>query len=168
MNPLSKKILCPHCGQYYNHRNARGVDVWECYGRIHDNCQAEILRQEELYAVIHTALQMLRDLHPTVKMNKIPVLLKDDPEDKHIEAAGLYLENAFARKTQEFLKGCRPEDDVPEDTKGCGDLIKELLEKIELVDNVFLVKFYGVAPVRVGRMSKERNVYTGKRLTRSR
>ena len=111
---------------------------------------------------------MLRDLHPTVKMNKIPVLLKDDPEDKHIEAAGLYLENAFARKTQEFLKGCRPEDDVPEDTKGCGDLIKELLEKIELVDNVFLVKFYGVAPVRVGRMSKERNVYTGKRLTRSR
>ena len=166
--PLSKKILCPHCGQYYNHRNARGVDVWECYGRIHDNCQAEILRQEELYAVIHTALQMLRDLHPTVKMNKIPVLLKDDPEDKHIEAAGLYLENAFARKTQEFLNGSRPEDDDPEYTKGCGDLIKELLEKIELVDNVFLVKFYGVAPVRVGRMSKARNVYTGKRLTRSR
>ena len=166
--PLTRKILCPHCGQYYNHRNARGVDVWECYGRIHGNCQAMILKQAELYAVIHTALQMLWDLQPKIKMNKVPVLLKDDSEDKLVEAAGLYLENSFAKKTEEFLNGCRLEDDDPEYIHNNGDdLIRDLLEKIELVDNVFLVKFYGAAPVKVDRKGNVKNIFIGKKLKRS-
>ena len=158
-HPLTRKIICPSCGRYYNHRNARGKDVWECYGRIHSECRAEILKEEELQAAVLEAMQELWDSQPKIKMNRVPELTRDDPEDKFIEAAKLYAENTFAKRTQEFLNGDKPEAYDPE-------LVSSLIDRIEPSGDAFLVFFYGVSPFKVAR-AKDKHTVIGRRLKRS-
>ena len=157
--PLTRKIICPLCSQYYNHRNARGTDVWECYGRIHSECGAEILKEEELQAAILEAMQELWESQPKIKMNRVPELTKDDSEDKFLEAAKLYAENIFAKRTQEFLKGDKPETYDP-------GLASSLIDRIVPSDDAYLVTFYGVSPVNIARTNGKHTII-GRRLKRS-
>ena len=134
--PLTRKIFCSKCRQYYNHRTARGKDLWECYGRIHGDCKAEILKEEELQSVILEALQILWDTRPHIRNYLVPELNSDTTEEALIEAAGLYTENVFAQRTKAVLEGERPAEYDPE-------LTRQLLERITPFDDHFDIKLYG-------------------------
>ena len=104
-------------------------------------------------------MQELWDSQPKIKMNRVPELTRDDPEDKFIEAAKLYAENTFAKRTQEFLNGGKPEAYDPE-------LVSSLIDRIEPSGDAFLVFFYGVSPFKVAR-AKDKHTVIGRRLKRS-
>ena len=158
--PFTRKIVCPSCGNFYNHRKARGVDVWECYGRINGSCTAEILKEEELTDAVLKAGIALWELKPVIRMNDVPLLSSKDTEDQLISAAALYMENAFAKRTQDFLSGKRPSEYNPE-------VVRTLVEKITASETEILVTFYGADPVRVERTRPGRNIFIGRKLKRS-
>ena len=159
--PFTRKIVCPVCGKYYNHRNARGEYVWECFGRIHGICKAEIIKEEELCGVILNAAQALWDLKPEIRMNKIPLLSSKDSEDQMVNAAALYMENVFAKRTHAFLSCDRPVEYKPE-------IVRDLVEKINISEDEFVISFYGTEAIRIGRTYPgRRNNMTGRKLKRS-
>ena len=158
--PFTRKIVCPSCKNFYNHRNARGKYVWECYGRIHRSCTAEIIKEEELKDAVFRAASDLWELKPVIKMKDVPILSPKDSEDRLISAAALHMENSFAKKTQNFLSGDKPTGYDPE-------LVRNLVEKIVISDTEILVAFYGTDPVRVERIKPGRNIFTGRKLKRN-
>ena len=158
--PFTRKIICPCCGNFYNHRNARGKDIWECYDRINGSCTAEILREEELTDVVFKAETILWELKPVIQMNDVPLLSAKDSEDQLISAAALYMENSFAKRTQDFISGKRP-------TEYNHEVVRNLVEKITPSETEFLVTFYGVDPIRVERARQGRNIFVGRKLKRS-
>ena len=158
--PFTRKIVCPSCNNFYNHRNARGTYVWECYGRIHGSCTAEIIKEKELTDAVLKAAMDLWEHKPVIKMNDVPILSSKDPEDQLIRAAALYMENSFAKRTQDFLSGDKPAEYDPE-------LVRNLVEKIVISDTDIFITFYGTDPVRVERNRPGRNTVIGRKLKRN-
>ena len=158
--PLTRKILCPKCRQYYNHRTARGKDIWECYGRIHNDCKAEILNETELKAAILKALQILWDTRPHIKDYLVPELSSNDTEEALIEAAGLFTDNVFAQRTKAVLERERPAEYDP-------GLARQVIRYIVPYDDHLSIEFYGADPINVDRIGSRRNVISGRRLKRT-
>ncbi len=154
------KIFCPECGANYNHRNARGKWVWECYNRINADCNGEIVKEEELKSAALTAAQILYDLKPEIGLNTVPTLKPDDSDEKLIEAAVLYSENTFAQRIIDFLNGDRPTEYMPE-------IARKLIERIDIADNELTVKFYGTDPVKVPREAGAGRSQKGRRLNKT-
>ena len=159
--PFTRKIVCHVCGKYYNHRNAKGIDVWECFGRINGTCKAEIIKEEELKDAILKAAQSLFDQKPDIRMHNVPVLSSEDSEEQLVKAAALFADNTFAKRTQDFLSGKRPSEYSP-------NITEELVEKIEILDDDIMVKIYGADEIRINRTYPDRkNNVNGRRLRRS-
>ena len=146
-NDFTYKVFCPECGSNYNHRNARGKYVWECYNRMHGPCKADIIPEEQLKDVALKAAQILYDSHPQISLSKVPELKQGDPEDKLLEAAILYAENTFAQRIIDFLDGKRPTEYSPE-------IPRMLIDRIDISDEYFTISFYGKQTVKVERAEK--------------
>ena len=95
-----------------------------------------------------------------IQMNDVPLLSAKDSEDQLISAAALYMENSFAKRTQDFISGKRP-------TEYNHEVVRNLVEKITSSETEFLVTFYGVDPIRVERARQGRNIFVGRKLKRS-
>ena len=152
------KISCPICGANYNHRNAKGKYVWECYNRINGDCKGDIIPETELQAAVLEASQKLHDDQPVITMKDVPILKASDDENKLIKAAAIHSENAFAGRTQDLLKGERPKE-------YSSDLMKTV-ERIEIGETEYTISFYGDCSVKVNREARK-NMDTGRRLKRS-
>ena len=159
--PFTRKIICPECGRFYNHRNARGKDYWECYERINGSCKSEIIAEEELQYAILEALQALHRSQPKIKPGKVPLLTSSDSEDTLIGAAAIFSDNAFAERTKVFLSGKKLSEYDPRHTA-------MLIERIDISDDTFSIKVYGTDPVKVERTCPgRRNTAIGRKLKRS-
>ena len=146
-NDFTHIIICPVCGANYNHRYSRKTIVWECFNHIHGKCRSEIIKEEELKRASLTAAQILYDTQPEIKMNKVPELSTEDPDDKLVQAAVLFAENTFAGRIQKLLDGKRPEE-------YSGEIPRRLVEAIEISDKEFIFRFYGQQTVRVKRTAQ--------------
>ena len=155
-NDFTYKIFCPVCGANYNHRNARGKYVWECYNRLNGDCTGDIVSQTEMQAVVLKAAQKLHDEKPGFAYHDVPALKASDDESVLVNAAVLFAENTFAGRTQDFIAGERP-------TEYSSELMK-IVERIDIADTEFTVTFYGNHPVKVSREAKEG---AGRRLKRA-
>ena len=155
---FTRKIRCPDCGAWYNHKNAKTRMVWVCHERMNSKgCKGEIIPETDLQNAVLSAAQKLYDKQPEISMKKVPSLTHTDDDEKLIRAAAVYAENTFGQRIVRFLKGARP-------TKYTSDLIR-LLERIEIKPESFEVHFYGKQTVLVPRQGGRNE--TGRRLKRS-
>ena len=158
-NPFTGIPVCSHCGGHFNRSNARGKYVLKCYNRIHGDCRADIIPEEDLEQAVLKAAQQLWDEQPKIRMKDVPVLGAKETEDDLVSAAAAYMDNSFAQRVVDFLSGERPKQYDE-------SITRRLIDHIEMGDDAWTVHFYGGVSVRIERTtpSKEK----GRKLSRSR
>ena len=159
-NDYTSKIICPVCGNHYNRLRARDKYNWTCYGRVNSDCAAPIIKEELLNDATVQALQMLWDMKPEYKPEKVPKLKVNDPDEKLEAAAITFMTNQFAKRVTDFCRGERPTEYDPEITW-------RLIERIEPGDGEVKYFFHGGAEVTVNAEIYTAGVPSGRRLGRS-
>ena len=139
-NGFTGKLKCS-CGANYNRVNSKNKYVWKCYKRIHGECNAPIVSEAELEAVVLRACQMLWQKKVVISLNEIPTLTKDSDL---LNAAIKYMENVFAERIKEFMVKAYPSEYDP--------CFLDLVERITL-DKKFTVMFHTGISMIVDRVS---------------
>ncbi|MBR1910158.1 MAG: recombinase family protein [Lachnospiraceae bacterium] len=131
-NGFTGKLVCS-CGANYNRANARGHYIWKCYKRVNGNCTGPIIREEELKAVVLSAVRKLYELKPEIVMDDIPKLSSKNTPEELCTAAEINIQNEFRSRVQKVLDLSKP--------KRFDTEYIHLINKIE-VESGFVVKFY--------------------------
>ncbi len=147
-NDFTSKVVCPKCGAYLTRINTRKTYSWRCGNRVFHKCDFEIIKEEELMDTVLKAAQELWDKKPEIKMKEVPILSQDDPDERMIEAAAVNNENAFAKRTMKLINGSRPQQYYP-------DLVRYHIDRVDISDNEYIIRFYGGQGIRVARQTKK-------------
>ncbi len=158
-NPFTGIPVCSHCGAHFNRSNARGKYVLKCYNRIHGDCKADIISEEDLEQAVLKAAQQLWNEQPKIRMKVVPELKAKETEDDLVIAAADYMDNSFAQRVVDFLSGERPEQYDERITR-------RLIDHIEMGDDAWTVHFYGDISVRIERITPQKD--KGRKLGRFR
>ncbi len=155
---FTRLIKCPYCGAYYNRTSSNNNPRWGCYNRVHkETCSAPFFTEAALERTVFRAAIKLYDEKPEPLMKKVPMLTREDPDDRKIQAASTYMHNVFANRVLAFLDGPAP-------VEPCTDLTK-LVERMDMGLTDWTIHFYGGISIRV--MSETNHMETPRRLHRN-
>lgn len=111
-NGFTGKLKC-FCGANYNRVNAKGTYCWKCHERIHGDCNAPILPEEELKDAVVRACKLLHQRKVNISAKPVPPLNEDSTLDELTEAAAIHMENVLLSRIQSFIASPAPDEYDP-------------------------------------------------------